>query len=57
MNDRNQKKRRNTAQIWLTILAVILVLLLLLWQFDAFTAGDTDISAPATVEAIMPFIQ
>ncbi|MDE6382787.1 MAG: hypothetical protein K2K79_00365 [Paramuribaculum sp.] len=57
MNDRKQKKNRNTAQIWLTILAVILVLLILLWQFDALSFGDTDVSAPSTVvEAIMPLM-
>lgn len=36
------KKKTN---VWMIIGAVVLIVLILMWQADAFSVGDTDVSA------------
>lgn len=49
MNRRNNRKRNKT-QVWISIGAVVLILLLIIWLTVADMAGDTD------VNAIMPLV-
>jgi uncharacterized membrane protein YvbJ len=49
MNDRRNNKQRRT-QLWVSIGAVVLIILLILWLTIADLWGDTD------VQAIMPMI-
>lgn len=49
MNDRKNNKQRRT-QLWVSIGAVVLIILLILWLTIADLWGDTD------VQAIMPVI-
>lgn len=39
-----KKNTKNT--IWMVIGVAVLIILLLMWLFDAFSVGDTDVSAP-----------
>lgn len=51
----DKRRRRNHTSIWLSIGAVVLIILLVLWLTDAMFFGDTDVSAPA-IDAIMPLL-
>ncbi len=44
MSHHNTTKRKNGAATWVAIGAVILIILLLVWQFVALGTGDTDVS-------------
>ncbi|MCM1292141.1 MAG: hypothetical protein NC111_00265 [Bacteroides sp.] len=50
--EHKSKRKKNTRQIWLSIGAVVLIILLILWLTDAMFTGDTDVSAPP-IEAIL----
>lgn len=49
-----KKDKKNRMPIWISIGAVILIILLVLWLTDAMFLGDTDVSAPPPIEAVMP---
>ena len=42
------KKGNNSTSVWVIIGVIVMIVLILLWQFDAFSTGDTDVSAPLT---------
>ena len=54
----NTTKRKNGAATWVAIGAVILIILLLVWQFVALGTGDTDVSGDNgfTPEFITPAV-
>ena len=42
-----KRKNKNGVPMWVSIGAVILIILLIVWLTYAMFAGDTDVSAPA----------
>ena len=54
----NTTKRKNGTATWVAIGAVILIILLLVWQFVALGTGDTDVSGDNgfTPEFITPAV-
>lgn len=45
MKRNNYRKRRNSPGLWVSIGAIILIILLIIWLTFADLAGDTDVVA------------
>ena len=45
---KDDSRRRTKRNIWLSIGAVVLILLVLWWMFIALASGDTDVAAFVT---------
>lgn len=41
-------KNKTKTNVWIVIGVIVLIILLLMWLFDAFSMGDTDVNAPLT---------
>ena len=41
-------KKKTKTNVWIVIGVIVLIILLLMWLFDAFSMGDTDVNAPLT---------
>lgn len=52
MNRRNDN-RKNKTQVWISIGAVILIILLIIWLTMADLTGDTDVNAVTTLVGML----
>jgi len=56
MVNRERQRRKTHTAVWVSIGAVVLIILLVLWLTDAMFLGDTDVSAPLPLDAILSLI-
>lgn len=48
----DKKRRRSNIPLWVSIGAIVLIILLIVWLTVADSAGDTDVSAPPPQELV-----
>ncbi len=45
MVNKERQRRNNRTSVWVSIGAVVLIIILVMWLTDAMFLGDTDVSA------------